>query len=192
MVLWCVCGMCLLVYECVCSFHCSQVEMVPCLLTVPGVEYILSEKLCQDPLESLFGKQRAAGGRSDNPTVQQFCKNIVECCLAWQLWSKVKSRWRYWLVWTFAKEGKHFSVQILETANMRTNSLFGGCCVQICRQNFGQNRSVSRMQASLQQAMPGIHMQGVKSDTPLSPLTYITCTDHLVISFTIDKSTTLC
>ena len=38
------------------------------------VDYILSEKLCQDPLESFFGKQRAAGGRNDNPTVQQFCK----------------------------------------------------------------------------------------------------------------------
>ncbi len=55
----------------------SFVEMAPCLLTLPGVEYILSEKLCQDPLESFFGKQRAAGGRSDNPTVQQFCKNTV-------------------------------------------------------------------------------------------------------------------
>ena len=51
--------------------------MTPCLLAVPGVEYILSERLCQDPLEAFFGKQRAAGGRSDNPTVQQFCKNTV-------------------------------------------------------------------------------------------------------------------
>lgn len=37
----------------------------------------MSERLCQDPLEAFFGKQRAAGGRSDNPTVQQFCKNTV-------------------------------------------------------------------------------------------------------------------
>jgi len=51
--------------------------MVPCLLSAPGVDYILSERLSQDPLESFFGKQRAAGGRSDNPTVQQFCKNTV-------------------------------------------------------------------------------------------------------------------
>ena len=55
----------------------SFVEMVPCLLSVPEVEYILSERLCQDPLESFFGKQRAAGGRCDNPTVEQFCKNTV-------------------------------------------------------------------------------------------------------------------
>ena len=38
---------------------------------------MLSERLSQHPLESFFGKQRAAGGRSDNPTVQQFCKNTV-------------------------------------------------------------------------------------------------------------------
>ena len=51
--------------------------MAPCLLTIPGVQFILSEKLCQDPLESFFGKQRAAGGRCDNPTVCQFCYNTV-------------------------------------------------------------------------------------------------------------------
>lgn len=47
------------------------------LLSVPGVEFFLSEKLCPDPLESFFGKQRAAGGRNDNPTVHQFYHNIV-------------------------------------------------------------------------------------------------------------------
>lgn len=51
--------------------------MAQVLFSVPGVTYILSEKLCQDPLESFFGKQRAAGGRNDNPTVQDFCKNTV-------------------------------------------------------------------------------------------------------------------
>ena len=53
------------------------VELATCLFSVTGVEYILSEKLCQDPLESFFGKQRAAGGRSDNPSVKQFCLNTV-------------------------------------------------------------------------------------------------------------------
>jgi hypothetical protein len=47
------------------------------LFAIPGVQYVLSEKLCQDPLESFFGKQRAAGGRSDNPTVKEFCLNTV-------------------------------------------------------------------------------------------------------------------
>ena len=55
----------------------SFIEMTQFLLAVPGVLYILSEKLCQDPLESFFGKQRAAGGRSDNPTVRQFCSSTV-------------------------------------------------------------------------------------------------------------------
>ena len=53
------------------------VELMQDLLSVPGVEFVLSERLCQDPLESFFGKQRAAGGRNDNPTVQQFCDNTV-------------------------------------------------------------------------------------------------------------------
>ena len=47
------------------------------LLAIPGVQYILSEKLSQDPIERFFGKQRAAGGRSDNPTVQDFCNSTV-------------------------------------------------------------------------------------------------------------------
>ena len=51
--------------------------MAQSLLSLPGVQYILSEKLCQDPVEAFFGKQRAAGGRNDNPTVQQFCQNTV-------------------------------------------------------------------------------------------------------------------
>ena len=55
----------------------SFVEMTQYLLAVPGVQYVLPEKLCQDPIEAFFGKQHAAGGRSDNPTVQQFCENIV-------------------------------------------------------------------------------------------------------------------
>ena len=53
------------------------VELTQDLLTVPGVEYVLSERLCQDPLEAFFGKQRAAGGRNENPTIQQFCDNTV-------------------------------------------------------------------------------------------------------------------
>ena len=73
----------------------SFVEMTQFLLSVPGVQYVLSEKLCQDRVEAFFfGKQRAAGGRSDNPTVHQFCLNTltagagfssIRTC-AWQLW----------------------------------------------------------------------------------------------------------
>ena len=51
--------------------------MAQALFHVAGVNYILSEKLCQDPVESFFGKQRAAGGRNENPTVKDFCKNTA-------------------------------------------------------------------------------------------------------------------
>lgn len=55
----------------------SFTEMAHLLFALPGVNYLLSEKLYQDPVESFFGKQRAHGGRSDDPTVKQFCDNIV-------------------------------------------------------------------------------------------------------------------
>lgn len=51
--------------------------MTQLLLALPGVNCVLSEKLCQDPVQSFFGKQRAHGGRADNPTVKQFCDNTV-------------------------------------------------------------------------------------------------------------------
>ena len=37
--------------------------------------FILSERFNQDPLEAFFGKQRARGGRSDNPSIQRFIEN---------------------------------------------------------------------------------------------------------------------
>lgn len=53
------------------------VELTRDLLSVPGVEYLLSERLCQDPLELFIGKQRTAGGQNENPSIQQFCDNTV-------------------------------------------------------------------------------------------------------------------
>ena len=55
----------------------SFVEVTTVLFSVPGVQYFLSEKFCQDPLESYFGKQRYKGGRSDNPSVKEFIDNSV-------------------------------------------------------------------------------------------------------------------
>ena len=52
-------------------------ELVEYLCGVPGVRYILSERLCQDPLESFFGKQRMRNGYNDNPTAQSFMKGTV-------------------------------------------------------------------------------------------------------------------
>ena len=40
-----------------------------------GVEYIFTERFCQDPLENYFGRQRAMGRRSDNPSLRQFGYN---------------------------------------------------------------------------------------------------------------------
>ena len=40
------------------------------LLLEHGVQYILSERICQDDLENYFGRQRAIGSRRDNPSVK--------------------------------------------------------------------------------------------------------------------------
>lgn len=41
----------------------------------------LSEKLCQDPLESFFGCQRQCGRTNENPSVYQFLKNTQSLCV---------------------------------------------------------------------------------------------------------------
>lgn len=52
-------------------------EVAKYLLDQEGVHYLFSERFNQDPLEAYFGKQRAHGGRCENPSVQQFVKNSV-------------------------------------------------------------------------------------------------------------------
>lgn len=42
------------------------------ILFEEGVEFILSEKFCQDPLEEYFGKQRMRLGCNENPTLEQY------------------------------------------------------------------------------------------------------------------------
>ena len=37
-----------------------------------GVDFLLSEKFSQDPLEEHFARQRKKGGCNENPTVEQF------------------------------------------------------------------------------------------------------------------------
>ena len=39
--------------------------------------YVLSEWISQDPLENYFGKQRARGGRNENPNLQQCLHNAA-------------------------------------------------------------------------------------------------------------------
>ncbi len=42
-----------------------------------GMEYVLSERFCEDLLEEYFGRQRERGRFSDNPTVQAFGYNLT-------------------------------------------------------------------------------------------------------------------
>lgn len=55
----------------------SFVEMTKFLLAQSGGDelFLLSERFCQDPLENYFGKQRARGGRCDNPSFQECLQN---------------------------------------------------------------------------------------------------------------------
>ena len=50
----------------------SFVELTRYLLCIEGVSFVLSEKLCQDALESFFGKQRMRGGYNENSNVKSF------------------------------------------------------------------------------------------------------------------------
>ena len=52
----------------------SAIEVVRFLLE-EGMEFVLTERFCQDPVEEYFGKQRQLGRRSDNPDIYQFGYN---------------------------------------------------------------------------------------------------------------------
>ena len=52
----------------------SHIEAIHFVLG-EGFQYVLSERFMQDVLEDYFGHQRSKGGRSDNPTAQQFGYN---------------------------------------------------------------------------------------------------------------------
>ena len=46
-----------------------------------GIHCALSERLCQDPLEKVFGCQLLRGGTNENPTVQEFFRNTHTFCI---------------------------------------------------------------------------------------------------------------
>ena len=50
----------------------SFVEFVPYVLELHGVDYFLSDKPNQDPVEEHFGRIRNRGGGNDNPTLKQY------------------------------------------------------------------------------------------------------------------------
>ena len=52
----------------------SLIEVVKFLLS-EGMEFVWSERFCQDLLEEYFGRQRERGRFNDNPTVQAFGYN---------------------------------------------------------------------------------------------------------------------
>ena len=52
----------------------SAVEATKFLLN-EGMEYVLTERFCQDPVEEYFGNQRKLGRRSDNPDIKTFGYN---------------------------------------------------------------------------------------------------------------------
>ena len=47
------------------------------LLAVSGVQYVLSEKLCQDPVEAFLESNVLRGVDAIIPTVQRFCEKTV-------------------------------------------------------------------------------------------------------------------
>ena len=47
-----------------------------------GVEYFLSDKLNQDPIEEHFGKHRACGGANENPTLEEYAQNEKKIIVA--------------------------------------------------------------------------------------------------------------
>ena len=57
----------------------SFVGLVRYLFSLPEVKNnqlaFLSQHVCQDPLENVFGCQRQRGGTSDNPSVQEYYRN---------------------------------------------------------------------------------------------------------------------
>jgi hypothetical protein len=53
----------------------SFIALTKYIFTIPGVKSFLSEKICQDLLEELFGRHRQRGRTNENPTVEEFFKN---------------------------------------------------------------------------------------------------------------------
>ena len=54
----------------------SFVELVEYLFTVPGVSVFLGNRVCQDPLENVFGQQRQRSRASEHPCTTKFLRNI--------------------------------------------------------------------------------------------------------------------
>lgn len=60
----------------------SFVELAQDLLRVPGVKYLLSDKLNQDPLEEWFSLARGAGGANNNPSAKELGHSHLKLLVA--------------------------------------------------------------------------------------------------------------
>ena len=60
----------------------SFVELVPVILSQPGVEYFLSEKICQDPPGIFFGCLRQRGRVNDNPMLNEVFKGLKDYAMS--------------------------------------------------------------------------------------------------------------
>ena len=70
------------------DFLCSAksfVGLVRYLFSLPEVKEnqlaFLSQHICQDPLENFFGYQRQRGGTSDDPSAQEYYRNVQALCV---------------------------------------------------------------------------------------------------------------
>ena len=52
----------------------SVIELIKFLMS-EGMEFVLTERFCQDPVEEYFGKQRQLGRRCNNPDLKTFGYN---------------------------------------------------------------------------------------------------------------------
>lgn len=51
------------------------IELVEYVFKIEGVTAFLSNRICQDPLENFFGRQRQRGRVNENPSAAEFFKN---------------------------------------------------------------------------------------------------------------------
>ena len=59
-----------------CSAVHSFVELFEFVLIIPDVLFLMSSRICQDPLENIFGQPRRRGRVNENPNVAEFKKNM--------------------------------------------------------------------------------------------------------------------
>ena len=53
----------------------SFVGLVEYLFSIPGVKFLMNNRICQDPLKKFFGQQRQRNRVKENSNVSEFIKN---------------------------------------------------------------------------------------------------------------------